>query len=141
MSRDGRWLAYSVSNGRTTTSFVEPMPPTGAKYELPYRTEAGKPMWWSDGRSLVYQDFSTLRRLEALAGNAVQFGSPSTLERGPLYLGTASSRRNIDAIPSSDWFIGVVPATLKRNQLEGGDRQVEVVVNWQELLRPRATAP
>ena len=34
-SPDGRWVAYSATEERPCTVFVEPFPPTGTKYELP----------------------------------------------------------------------------------------------------------
>jgi Tol biopolymer transport system component len=53
-SPDGRWVAYDSNEPDATRFrvFVQPFPPTGAKYQLP---EAGvAPVWSRDGKQIFY---------------------------------------------------------------------------------------
>src|SRR5262245_20324718 len=53
-SPDGKWLAYaSTEIGNRREIFVQPFPPTGAKYQI--STEGGTtPLWSPDGTQLYY---------------------------------------------------------------------------------------
>jgi WD40-like Beta Propeller Repeat len=57
-SPDGRWVAYAVADNEVagTQVFVQPFPPTGARYQLFAR--AGDfphhPLWTPDGKQLLY---------------------------------------------------------------------------------------
>lgn len=56
-SPDGRWVAYASREGRTSSAvYVQPFPPTGAKYQISKNAEDGHhPMWSPDGAELVFQ--------------------------------------------------------------------------------------
>jgi hypothetical protein len=120
---------------------VEPFPPTGAKYELPHQREAVHAVWMPNGRSLLYQDFSALLEIDVIAGASVRLGTPRAVQRGVIVAGPASARRNLDVIPGAETFLVVVPADLRSAVSAGDERQVDVIINWQELLRQRAAAP
>jgi hypothetical protein len=52
-SPDGRWVAYQAGEsglGEATT-YVQPFPPTGAKYEI---ARGGRPLWSRDGSELFF---------------------------------------------------------------------------------------
>jgi Tol biopolymer transport system component len=51
-SQDGRWIAYQTRESGTTSNqvFVQPFPPTGAKYLV---REGGHPYWSPKGNELI----------------------------------------------------------------------------------------
>ena len=53
-SPDGRWVAYASREGRTSSAvYVQPFPPTGAKYQISKNAEDGHhPVWSPDGAEL-----------------------------------------------------------------------------------------
>jgi serine/threonine-protein kinase len=53
ISRDGRWIAYSSNEEGENEVYVQPFPPTGARYKI---SAAGgvSPVWAPDGRRLYY---------------------------------------------------------------------------------------
>ncbi len=53
-SPDGRWLAYQSTETGEDEIFVQPFPPTGAKYQLPNVLDNHHPLWSPDGRELFY---------------------------------------------------------------------------------------
>ena len=63
-SPDGRWIAYSVSRGESSSPdrgvFVEPFPPTGEKHQAPRsKGRDHHPVWARDGAKLFYVTVST----------------------------------------------------------------------------------
>ncbi len=55
-SPDGRWVAYASREGRTSSAvYVQPFPPTGAKYQISKNADDGHhPMWSPDGAELLF---------------------------------------------------------------------------------------
>ena len=55
-SPDGRWVAYASQEGRARSAvYVQPFPPTGAKYQISKDADAGHhPVWSPDGAELVF---------------------------------------------------------------------------------------
>lgn len=53
-SPNGRWVAYAATERSKTTVYVQPVPPTGAKYEVfaSPTDNPHHPMWSPDGREL-----------------------------------------------------------------------------------------
>ena len=53
LSPDGRWMAYVSNETDTHEVYVQPFPPTGAKWQVS-RGGGGEPSWGRDGRELFY---------------------------------------------------------------------------------------
>jgi len=55
-SPDGRWIAYTSNEGRTSNAvFVEPFPPTGAKQQVSKDQDDGHHLVWTrDGAELLF---------------------------------------------------------------------------------------
>ncbi len=54
LSPDGHWLAYMSNDSGQNEVYVQPFPPTGAKYQI--STSGGRNALWSpDGKQLFYQ--------------------------------------------------------------------------------------
>jgi hypothetical protein len=60
-SPDGQWLAYTL-RGQGANVFVEPVPATGAKYQIT-TTNGHHPVWLPDGKGIVVNWFEELKRL------------------------------------------------------------------------------
>jgi Tol biopolymer transport system component len=52
-SPDGRWIAYGSNEAGSYQIYVQPFPPTGAKYQVS-RNGGGQPKWRGDGRELFF---------------------------------------------------------------------------------------
>ena len=148
-SRDGRWFAYSSSEARAVGSlgfeiFVQPFPPTGAKYRL--TTTGGRSALWSpDGKELFYADSSVdspigeghLVAVEIRTQPTFSFGKPTPL---PVGVGVqfGGKGRQYDITSDGKQFVVVMDASTSATP--GGTRrpplsQINVVLNWSEELK------
>jgi Tol biopolymer transport system component len=128
-SPNSRWIAYvSAETGREEI-FVEPVPPTGATWQV--STEGGyEPTWRGDGRELFYQrPDGTLVSVEVTDnGAAFAWGPPGPLFRaGPP---TALTGR-YEVSRDGQSILVAVPAEPAR------PRPMMVVLNWLEELKQR----
>ena len=54
-SPDGRWIAYQSAESGTDEVYVQPFPPTGAKWQISSNGTGGvSPQWSGDGREILY---------------------------------------------------------------------------------------
>ena len=53
VSPDGRWIAYTSSESGRNGIYVQPLPPTGAKYQIT-ATRPSRPVWSPDGRQIFF---------------------------------------------------------------------------------------
>lgn len=152
-SPDGRWLVYSSSEAVTgmaqTTVFVEPFPPTGAKYQISELRNGFHGTWLPDGKRLTYSigvgpagpqwvivNLTLLPRFTI--GSAVNVPNGGMVDSVPWRV---PSERNYDFTPEGK-RIGIVPisAAASPGRL-GTERSVRVVLNWFEELKQRLPAP
>jgi eukaryotic-like serine/threonine-protein kinase len=84
-SPNGRWVAYHVRpQGQPQTDpsagvFVEPFPPSGARYQAPRVNFDFQPLWSRDGRRLFYVPTTASMQLASVTfvtDRGVTFGSP-----------------------------------------------------------------
>jgi Tol biopolymer transport system component len=140
-SPDGQWLAYQSNETGTFEIFVQPFPPTGAKY--PVVKAAGHPFWSPDGRALFYN--TGPNRIESVGVTTkptFSFKPPVPLTGGLMGLRSANpatSPRVWDFTPDGKHIIGVIdinssePATSAPT----GVPPIHVVLNWFEDLKQR----
>ncbi|HZR22578.1 MAG TPA: protein kinase [Vicinamibacterales bacterium] len=78
-SPDGRWVAYQSNETSTTEVYVQPFPPTGAKYQVS-RNGGSQPEWRHDGKELFFRAPQGLMAVP-VDGAATQFeaGIPHVL--------------------------------------------------------------
>jgi len=115
-SPDGNWLAYSSVNGSEGRNnpdngiYVEPFPPTGARYQLPKEYFDFHPAWGATAAELFY--VPTASALSAIPvqtqpnfsfGKAARFPRPLTRDR------INADFRDYDVMPDSR-FVSSVPA-------------------------------
>ena len=142
-SRDGRWVAYTSTEGNKTTVYVQPFPPTGAKYELPARG-ADVPQhvaWSADGKELFYspRPGGGFEAVSVFTQPTFAFGNPTLIPRS-FTLGPSGTRRGYDVTPDGK-FIGLAAAGTAPSagaaQTVAAQMKINVVVNWFEELKQR----
>jgi Tol biopolymer transport system component len=138
-SPSGRWMAYMSNelSGFMPEIFVQPFPPTKAKYQLT-TDGGGEPLWSPDGKQLFYYWNSKLLAIDVQTEPSVSFGKPSPLPiTGALQqLGLP---RNYDITPDGKQFIIVLAASQGQNN-QPATPQINVVLNWVEELKQRVPA-
>jgi serine/threonine-protein kinase len=129
---NGRWVAYQAGESGTgeATTYVQPFPPTGAKYEI---GRGGRPMWSRDGKELFYvpgpSQFSVVSvRTEPMFG----FSPPTAVPRR-FGLAPPLSPRPYDILPDGR-LVSVDAVNLAGDQQS---QQIQVVLNWYEELRAK----
>jgi Tol biopolymer transport system component len=136
-SPDERWVAYTSTEGGTTTVYVQPFPATGAKYQLFAKgsDDPHEAAWSRDGTELFYNPrVSGFEAVSVTTKPTFAFGNPVALPK-PFPTSPASRRRAYDITPGGK-FMRLFPA----GQTESGTfaaRQIQVVLNWSEELKQR----
>ena len=138
-SPDGRWITYTSNpiSGLAASGdiFVEPFPPTGAKYQL--SVDGGRESLWSpDGKQIFYRHTRS-NRLMAVDVRIVgtpTFGNPATLPVAPpIFSGPG---RNFDITPDGTRFVVVLsPAAGADDASKEPEQRLNVVLNWTEELK------
>jgi serine/threonine protein kinase len=135
-SADHRWIAYTAYEPPFTGGiFVQPFPPTGAKYQISYG--AGLyPLWSRDGKELLYSraegDFGAV---SVTTQPTFAVGNPASVSRGgAITLGSPSTRR-FDITPDGR-ILGIVPAGQTPSGAAAAP-EIQVVLNWVEELKQR----
>jgi eukaryotic-like serine/threonine-protein kinase len=142
-SRDGRWVAYTSTDSTKTTVYVQPFPPTGAKYELLARGADGphEVTWSADDNELFYNPRQGgFEAVKVIKQPTFAFSNPTAVPRS-FTLGPPSARRAYDVTPDGK-FIGVAaagtaPAAGGLAQTVAAQMKINVVLNWFEELRQR----
>jgi serine/threonine-protein kinase len=76
-SPDGRWVAYASTVLGDSGVFVQPFPPTGARYQIPKLDRDYHPLWTSDGKELFYIPSSgRFAAVSVLMQPSFTFGNP-----------------------------------------------------------------
>jgi eukaryotic-like serine/threonine-protein kinase len=145
-SPDGRWLAYGVSDAvaglAQSTAFVEPYPPTGAKYQISESKAGYHPTWLPDGKRLSYSIglsadgpewvfVNVTMQPRFTIGNAVKVPNGGLIDSVPIL---PVGGRNFDFTPDGR-RVGIVPVETPRTLLI--TPAVQVVLNWTEELKQR----
>lgn len=125
--------------------WVQPFPPTGAKYQL---TQDGGtyPLWSPDARHIFYRrPFTTavqgprLMEIEVETGPPFDFGNerPLPIEDFLIF----SFHRDYDITPDGERFLMVFPADQADAVTETAADQINIVQNWFEELKERVPVP
>jgi eukaryotic-like serine/threonine-protein kinase len=135
-SPNGRWFAYvSTEVGNMMEVFVQPFPPTRAKYQI--STEASlTPAWSPDGKQLFYGQ-QTTDRIVAVDINTAptfSFGKPVPLPIERAAVIGSYPGRNFDITPDGKQFLVVMPTA---SATDSSSRQINVVLNWFSELQQR----
>jgi serine/threonine protein kinase/Tol biopolymer transport system component len=144
-SPDGRWLAYQSGNwalaGPPTrvTAYVEPFPPTGAKYQIS-KANGFHQFWSRNGKELFYSAGAGPGQwfvVDVTMRPSFALGNPVPVPGAGLLMGNPPLMpRNYD-LTSDGRRIGVVRSdrSLSFDRLQTGN--IQVVLNWSEELKQR----
>ena len=136
-SPDGKWVAYASREGRDMSAvYVQPFPPTGAKYQISKNEAHGHhPLWSPDGKELYFnpgpgQDFHVV---SISTQPAFSFGEAVVFAR-PIHGDAPTVERTFDLSRDGQRFLGLIDATQS-----GGVEtpKIQVVLNWFEELKQR----
>jgi Tol biopolymer transport system component len=128
-SPDSRFLAYVSNESGRNEVYVQTFPPTGGRWQI--STEGGiQPRWRRDGREMFY--LASGGRVMALDVElkGPRFGAPKPLFQ--TWLGGDAITEHFAVTSDGQRF-------LLTDQRSGG-AEFTVVLNWQRLLSPPATA-
>ena len=144
-SPDGRWLSYSMSEARVgtaqATAFVEPFPPTGAKFQISETRRGFHPVWSPDGKRLSYStgigpdgpQWVTARLAfgpQFAVGSVVKIPNGGLLDSVPF---APMNERNYDVTPDGR-RIGLFHADAAAT---APPTVINVVLDWFDELRQR----
>jgi serine/threonine-protein kinase len=130
-SPDGHWMTYSSNeeNGLFNI-YVQPFPPTGAKYKISSKDGGDSPLWTPDGRQII---FAAGRHLMA-ADVQVKAGFTST-EPKPLPIEIENTQgRPYDITPDGKQFLVM---QLPEQQETKISPQINMALNWFQELKQR----
>ena len=134
ISPDGHWIAYSSDETGRLEVFVQPFPPTGAKYQVTTNNPnqafiaVPGPLWSPDGKRLFYAEVggggAQLSSVDVITAPALSFPNPKTVMRFAASPGGAL--RNYDTRDGKRFFVVVN---------EGGDTpqsqtEMRITLNW-----------
>ncbi len=138
-SPDGRWIAYTTEENSLAMArvFVQPFPPTGAKYLISGPEEdAHHPSWSRDGRELFYTPGpgSRIQRVAVTTTPAFQFRPAVTLPRR--FTNAPPTHPRTYDVAADGRFLGLIEAEALK---ESGTplSQIYVVLNWFEELKTK----
>jgi serine/threonine-protein kinase len=141
-SPDGRWLAYQSTETGEDEIFVQPFPPSGAKYQLPNTRDNHHPLWSPDGRELFYVPGpGQYASVGITTEPRFAFGNPVSMNVNQvLTMGAPNNRRQIDIMPDGSGFLGRLRGS---GDNEGVDafRNVQIVQHWFEELTRLVPTP
>ena len=106
VSPDGRWLAYASNETGRYEVWLEPLPRTGARYQIT-RDGGGHPVWLPDGQSIYFDRGQQLFRLAVNLATPSSSGDPVALPIKGFAQG--EYRRQFDLLPNGREFIMMFP--------------------------------
>ena len=140
-SPDGRWVAYHSNPQRRSAPksnrglFVQPFPPTGARYQIPSSRNIFHPVWRPDRAALFYiAGAGRLAEVSLQTGPSFTFGRTVDLPGTLMPDSRSSEVRDYDILPDGR-FIGFVAG--QDTSGNAGEPEIRLVLNWFEELRQR----
>jgi len=149
-SPDGRWIVYAASsdaalfNGGLTGDrgvYLQPVPPTGARYELPRQRLDFAPVWTRNGKEVLYVPSAASGDMVGVpvsTATGVTFGAPATFPARVTAGRLSGEARAYDTLPDGT-LIGLVDPANQKTDVEAATsaNEVRVVLNWFEELKAR----
>jgi Tol biopolymer transport system component len=124
-SPDGRWIAYSSNEEGDFSVYVQPFPPTGAKYKISTKEAADSPLWTPDGKQIVFASGSRLMSVDVQTTPSLAFSEPKGL---PIEIENTQGRP-YDITRDGKQFL-VMQRPDQSATAENTSPQINVVLNW-----------
>jgi hypothetical protein len=146
-SPDGKWIAYTERgrSGNTPTAlFVQPVPATGARYQISTDNEAGHhPFWAPGGKELFHWSIGGT----FLVSTSIDLRGSVTVGRPVRVAGSHQSNTsalgplNYDMTPNGREFVLTRTVSEAAAPAEGSAERgsIKVVLNWFEELKRLGT--
>ncbi len=138
-SPDGRWVAYASRQGRASGAvYVQPFPPTGAKYQISKNADDGHhPVWSPNGAELVFTPGQAIRldAVRVTTQPSFAFGEAMPVARS-FQIASGASERPYDISRDGQHFLGLIDAAQTQSGAPA-TQQIHVVLNWFEQLKAR----
>jgi hypothetical protein len=144
-SPDGKWIAYSTGQLGTASEnyvFVQPFPPTGARYQISQTGENGHHAMWSrDQKSLYYVPLYGQFVMRSITTQpSFAFGNPVQVPRA-FPVAAPVTPRTFDIAPDGR-VIGVIAVDSASRSGQSipsitAIDEVTVVINWFEELKAK----
>ena len=126
-SPDGHWLAYRSNESGRREMYVQPYPPTGAKWQI--STEGGEEAVWApSGRELFYRNGNQMMAVDITTEPTFTHGTPQLLFEGEYF--SYGPRAVYDVAPDGQRFL-----MIKEGEQGSTVTQLNVVLNWFEELK------
>jgi Tol biopolymer transport system component len=106
VSPDGRWLAYASNETGRYELWLEPLPRTGARYQLTHEG-GGHPLWLPDGRAIYFDRAGQLFTLTLNLATPQSRGDETPLPIKGFVQG--EYRRQFDLMPNGAEFLMLFP--------------------------------
>ena len=136
-------MAYSSLNPSGPTIYVQPFPPTGAKYQL-LRAGRGSPhhpLWSADGKSLIFNARAgTLDIITVMTSPTFAFGNAVRKPR-PFGTGPPDVRRAYDIMPDGRLVGLVTPGDPDMRSHRANQCRAELVRGIEGARGPGDSAP
>jgi hypothetical protein len=135
VSPDGRWLAYAsteAARGGAWNVFVEPLPQTGAKYQVSTMT-ASTPVWSNDGKRLYFAFTNRVYGADVHSSPGFSASEPIELDAAGSIPSTPPTR-HFDVLPDGRLLV-VIPGTDPSTRQ--ATPRVQVVLNWIEEVKAK----
>ena len=141
-SPDGRWVAYASREGRASSAvYVQPFPPTGAKYQISKNADDGHhPVWSPDGAELLFTPgpVSNLNAVRVTTQPSFTFGEATPVPR-PFQNASGAFERPYDISRDGQHFLALMETAQTQSGAPAAP-QIHVVLNWFEDLKARVPA-
>jgi Tol biopolymer transport system component len=126
-SPDGKWIAYQSDESERFEIYIQPFPPTGAKWTV---SSGGgtNPSWRYDGKELFFRDLDdTIHAVSVTGSDGLDVGKPAPLFAHALQRGGIFRNRHVVSADGQRFLLNL--ATERQ-----ATAPFSVVLNWTESL-------